>query len=57
MTNIQLKTSLVVTLALKSFAVWTHDVIFTTVGRHLIAGNPDGTVSVLRLAEVGQLLK
>ncbi len=37
--------------------VWTHDVIFTPEGRHLIAGNPDGTVSVLRLAEIGQLLE
>ncbi len=36
---------------------WTHDVIFTPEGRHLIAANPDGTVSVLRLAEIGQVLK
>ena len=37
--------------------VWTHDVIFTPEGRHLIAGNPDGTVSVLRLAELGHAIK
>ncbi len=37
--------------------VYTHDLVFTPEGRHLIAGNPDGTVSVLRLAEIGQVIK
>jgi WD40 repeat protein len=36
---------------------WTHDVLFTPEGRHLIAANHDGTVSVLRLAELGQMIK
>jgi hypothetical protein len=34
-----------------------HDLLFTPEGRHLIAANPDGTVSVLRLAELGELVK
>jgi WD40 repeat protein len=37
--------------------LWTHDVIFTPEGRHLIAANPNGTVSVVRLAERGEEIK
>jgi WD40 repeat protein/serine/threonine protein kinase len=34
-----------------------NDILFTPEGRYLIAGNADGTISVLRLAELGQLVK
>jgi hypothetical protein len=43
--------------ASKSVANANNDILFTPEGRYLIAGNSDGTISVLRLAELGKLIK
>ena len=36
-------------------AGWVHGVAFTPEGRHLLTANPDGAVSVLRLAQRGEV--
>jgi WD40 repeat protein len=36
---------------------WVHDVAFTPEGRHVVTANPDGTCTVLRLAEPGQVFR
>ena len=42
--------------ASKAVSRYNNDLLFTPEGRHLITANSDGTISVLRLAELGKLL-
>lgn len=36
---------------------WLHGLAFSPDGRHLATGNPDGTISILRLAKPGELFE
>ena len=46
-----------ISVASRAASRYNNDLLFTPEGRHVIAGNADGTVSVLRLAEIGEMLK